>query len=623
MADNRRASTNDLLGNYARRSWTLRSQRELSLDSDIARLPGPSDVDPIDATTMPQAAIAAWNRKFSSRIVEVAKNQPALFVSGRRLGGGGIGVVHETTLDGITIAVKRTYTRRLTDHQWNEIRVLDQISERRHEHIVQLIGSYVHQQRNGYELGILLWPVAQMDLAACLQDTDYLRAWLKAPSETPGHDDFTTVVDNLDTLVGPSLKLSTANSYIEHYTLHETAMRYLGQSIGCIAKAIAWLHNHGIRHKDIKPAQILLSSNGLWLTDFGWSRDVSDLTDSATSGGDIITVKYHAPERAAKERCGKAEDVFALGCVFLEIGTRLLSGVVMSPFPELPDLDLPWAQKNWSFHANLEQIDTWVQPFSTDGDHRLRLLGALIARMMSFNPQDRPGIDSIVRHLAGDYFHGSRGAGLLANFFHDCCAPSWDTHEQLDRRHSDYDEYPHRLLNGEPDPRWGELGLPAPVGLDAHYFVSDSQPSLHAIMPDEDSQPKHTHANSSEDEERDLQSLHVPEDDAVWELLAINGEQQSSVDQVDILHCEWCDEHFVGKFRARELAVHIAQQHVHKESEHVHKAFEDVRKEHEDMHTKPVETTKDYPCTFIGCHSSFRRVDALVAHQRRRHLVPS
>jgi hypothetical protein len=80
----------------------------------------------------------------------MAKDEPALFIPGRRLGGGGIGVVHETTLDGITLAVKCTYTRRLTNHQWNEIRVLGQISEQRHQHIVQFVGSYVHQQRNGY-----------------------------------------------------------------------------------------------------------------------------------------------------------------------------------------------------------------------------------------------------------------------------------------------------------------------------------------------------------------------------------------------------------------------------------------------------------------------------------------
>jgi hypothetical protein len=127
---------------------------------------------------MSELAIAAWKRRFPTRIVEVAKGEPELFSPGRRLGSGGIGVVHETTIDGIAVALKRTYTQRLTDQQWNEIKVLGRLSERRHRHVVELIGSYVHRQRSGYELGLLIWPIAQTDLAAVLQDIDYLGNWL-------------------------------------------------------------------------------------------------------------------------------------------------------------------------------------------------------------------------------------------------------------------------------------------------------------------------------------------------------------------------------------------------------------------------------------------------------------
>jgi hypothetical protein len=81
-----------------------------------------------------------------------------------------------------------------------------------------------------------------MDLAACLQDTDYLCAWLKAPPETHGYDDLPTVIDDLEMLTSSSPQLSAANVYVDHYKLHEAAMRYLGRTIGCIAKAIAWLH---------------------------------------------------------------------------------------------------------------------------------------------------------------------------------------------------------------------------------------------------------------------------------------------------------------------------------------------------------------------------------------------
>jgi serine/threonine protein kinase len=122
------------------------------------------------------------------------------------------------------------------------------------------------------------------------------------------------------------------------------------ESFGCITEAVAYIHHPVIRHKDLKPSQILLSPHGLRLADFGWSADVSDFSQSATSGDDRITTKYQAPERANMQPCGRSEDIFALGCVFLEISTQTAID------PGYPTLDLPWSQKGWSFQANLEKI---------------------------------------------------------------------------------------------------------------------------------------------------------------------------------------------------------------------------------------------------------------------------
>ncbi|PSN63191.1 kinase-like protein, partial [Corynespora cassiicola Philippines] len=88
---------------------------------------------------------------------------------------------------------------------------------------------------------------------------------------------------------------------------------------GCLITAVEYLHEQKIRHKDLKPSNILLGPNDVWLTDFGSATDFSMLSQSATDGVERGTPKYFAPEVASFEPHGRAADMFSLGCVLLEI----------------------------------------------------------------------------------------------------------------------------------------------------------------------------------------------------------------------------------------------------------------------------------------------------------------
>ena len=91
---------------------------------------------------------------------------------------------------------------------------------------------------------------------------------------------------------------------------------------GCLANAVQYLHANKVRHKDLKPRNILLDRNeGLYVTDFGLSRDTSDASTSVTNGIDRGTYKYCALEVAHWELCGRAVDIYSLGCVFFEMFT--------------------------------------------------------------------------------------------------------------------------------------------------------------------------------------------------------------------------------------------------------------------------------------------------------------
>lgn len=67
--------------------------------------------------------------------------------------------------------------------------------------------------------------------------------------------------------------------------------------LGCLISAIAYLHDEKIkiRHKDLKPSNILVSADNLWLSDFGSATDFSLLSHSATDN-ERGTLRYFSPE---------------------------------------------------------------------------------------------------------------------------------------------------------------------------------------------------------------------------------------------------------------------------------------------------------------------------------------
>uniref|UniRef100_A0A6Q2Y8T0 Mitogen-activated protein kinase kinase kinase 4 n=1 Tax=Esox lucius TaxID=8010 RepID=A0A6Q2Y8T0_ESOLU len=93
-----------------------------------------------------------------------------------------------------------------------------------------------------------------------------------------------------------------------------------------ITTAINVLHEHGIVHRDIKGANIFLTSSGLIkLGDFGCSVK---LNNAQTMPGEVNstmgTAAYMAPEvitRAKGEGHGRAADIWSLGCVLIEMVT--------------------------------------------------------------------------------------------------------------------------------------------------------------------------------------------------------------------------------------------------------------------------------------------------------------
>src|SRR3954469_1454408 len=125
----------------------------------------------------------------------------------------------------------------------------------------------------------------------------------------------------------------------------ERAVRILAQ----VAAALDAAHAAGLVHRDVKPANILLQGEHVFLTDFGLSKHAGSDDDLTETGAVLGTVDYMAPEQVQGGIVDARSDVYALGCVLFQMlsgrvpfertnGVAKLFAHVSEPAPRLTDV---------------------------------------------------------------------------------------------------------------------------------------------------------------------------------------------------------------------------------------------------------------------------------------------
>jgi tetratricopeptide (TPR) repeat protein len=170
--------------------------------------------------------------------------------------------------------------------------------------------------------------------------------------------------------------------YVEGETLRQRLQRTgalpipeAARILGYVARALAYAHRRGVIHRDVKPENVLISQENVFLADFGVAKPVDAAANQyLTTGGLVVgTPTYMAPEQAAADPAtDQRADIYAFGILAYE----LLAGE--PPFANMP-LGLLFAA-----HASQE-----AEPIARRRRDVPSPLASLIARCLRKDPAER------------------------------------------------------------------------------------------------------------------------------------------------------------------------------------------------------------------------------------------
>jgi serine/threonine protein kinase len=215
------------------------------------------------------------------RDIEVESNS----YLGRGAGGIVTRAIHKPT--GIPLAIKQVqlYDKGKRDQMMNDIRAL--VEAQQCPYLLRLYAAYYHNETGRVHLALELMDVGSLE--------DVLKQ-LKDPIPE----------------------------------------RFLSAIIAQVVRGLEFLHSKRLIHRDIKPGNVLLSSDGsVKISDFGISKTLDNTANICDTF--VGTATYMSPERALGREYSFSSDIWSLGMIVYEAATGNFPFPSLSSFPVLFD----------------------------------------------------------------------------------------------------------------------------------------------------------------------------------------------------------------------------------------------------------------------------------------------
>ena len=204
-----------------------------------------------------------------------------------------------------------------------------------------------------------------------------------------------TEKDYFGIIMSPVAQSSLQHLLLDYTTSNQIHQRgdhleVLEKAFGCLLEAVRYLHDANIKHRDLKPKNVLLSNKKVLICDFGsaydWeSTDREESTEASQAG----TRKYKAPEvlqdsnSKPKPRHNRKADIYSLGCIFLEMHS-VIRGKTLDKMTEvITGGKFSKYNATWTYASVLSGIKTWLDQVKQHTPDEYRKAPAtLITRMV-------------------------------------------------------------------------------------------------------------------------------------------------------------------------------------------------------------------------------------------------
>ncbi|HEY5516560.1 MAG TPA: serine/threonine-protein kinase, partial [Pengzhenrongella sp.] len=154
-----------------------------------------------------------------------------------------------------------------------------------------------------------------------------------------------------------------------------------------VTSALREAHRHGLVHRDVKPANVIVNGNKATVVDFGIAQ-LSGLGAALTATYAVIgSAAYMSPEHATGLRAGPASDLYGVGCLLM----TMLTG--QPPFTGESAVAVATQQVSAEPPALSERIRT------------PRALDHLVSSLLAKDPAARPDAESALEQLSNVQAH--------------------------------------------------------------------------------------------------------------------------------------------------------------------------------------------------------------------------